>query len=163
VSAVEFTGGVKRSRYPWDAIIVRTVSGGFLAGALAGALATVTLIAMLGFNLVSVLFIAVAIGGFAGGISSLVGLIVGAATWGALGLLGIGVPRRSAVAGAVPAFLLTLTWFCTIAWTGAAAALPAHAAIISVVVAATAVVLPLRMRRRFLDAIAADPGRVAGR
>lgn len=158
MSEVEFEGGVKRSRYPWDAIVVRTLVWGFVAGNVAGALGLV----ILGAMFLSMLPVIAFIGGLIGLGSALVGLLIGSAIWFVMGHLQLDVPRRASVATVAPSALLTASWFVLVVTTGIAAELLVHTILLSIVIVATAVILPWRMRRRFLDAIAADPDRVAG-
>lgn len=158
MSEIEIVGGVKPSRYPWDAIVVRTLGWGFVAGNIAGALGVI----ILGFSFLSILAVVSFIGGLIGLGSALAGLLIGSATWGIMGLLHVDISRRASLATVVPPVLLTATWFVLAIATDLAAQLLVHTVLTSIVIVATAVVLPWRMRRRFLDAIAADPERVRG-
>ncbi|RUQ98236.1 hypothetical protein [Labedella endophytica] len=157
MTEIDFVGGVKRSRYPWDAIVVRSLAWGFAAGNIAGALG----IAILGFNFLSALAVSAFVGGLIGLGSALAGLLIGSAIWGLLGLFDVDIPRRASIATVVPPVLLTAIWFVLVITSGFAAELVVHTVLTSLVIVVTAVVLPWRMRRRFLAAIAADPGRIA--
>lgn len=158
MTEIETPMGAAPTARPWGAIVPRTIVWGCVAGAVAG---VITPFFLLGGNGASLVLVGMIVGGAISAVATLVGLSIGAAIWGALGLVRVPPALRSAIAAASPAVVLALAWFLAIIPTGYAAGIPALTVLLSVVIVATAVVLPWRMRRRFLDAIAADSSRVA--
>lgn len=140
--------------HPWRAILLPTLGIGGAAGGIAGAIGTFGLSSMF-WMLVP---FSVVVGGLVGVTATLAGLIVGAATWAVLGVVPVSASSRATVAAIIPATALVVAWFTIVFPALYTDGAYAFTVLISAVIVATAVVLPVLMRRRFLTEVRTAAG-----